>query len=150
MVDVQALASGEAPRFVGFDERNSDIPEAVWLAHQFPGAPLSFRASDFVGQAGGKSRRGSRAAASLYCAADSVLHACPFSPIHPPRDVWPLKRRQDRNDPGIGLVVDYITHIFNEERDMFAAPASAGRKMDLRNDALPGDGQEGKAVPCWQ
>lgn len=35
------VASGEEPRFIGFDEKNSDIPEAIWLSRQFSRALIS-------------------------------------------------------------------------------------------------------------
>ena len=125
------LASGEELRFVGFDEKNSDMPEAVWLARQFPGAPLSFRASDFVEQAAAAKAGAGVVLLPHYIAlAEPVLHLCQLSPTHPARDVWLLRRRQDRNDPGIKLVADYITRLFTEERNLFTAPAGTGRKVD--------------------
>jgi len=125
------LVSGKQLRFVGFDERNSDIPEAAWLTHQFPDAHLSFRASDFVGQAiAAKAGAGIALLPHYIARSEPRLHACKISPTHPPRDVWLLKRRQDRSDSGIRLVADYITRIFTEERNFFAAPASVGRKID--------------------
>ena len=123
------LTSGEELRFVGFDEKNSDIPEAAWLTRQFPGAPLSFRAGDFVEQAAAAKAGAGVALLPHYIAhCETGLHACSLSPSHPSRDVWLLKRRQDRNDPGIRLVVDYITRVFAEERNLFATPAGSSRK----------------------
>jgi molybdate transport repressor ModE-like protein len=123
------LASGEAPRFVGFDEKNSDIPEAVWLARQFPDAPLSFRASDFVEQAAAARAGAGIALLPHYIAhSEPGLHNCKLSHTHPSRDVWLLKRRQDRNDSGIQLVADYIARIFTEDRNVFAAPAGVARQ----------------------
>jgi DNA-binding transcriptional LysR family regulator len=125
------LASGEEPRFVGFDERNSDIPEAAWLTRHFPRAHLSFRASDFVEQAAAARAGAGIALLPHYVAhAEPALRSCKLSPTHPPRDVWLLKRRQDRNDPGIRLVADYITRVFSEARSLFAAPVGVDRKVD--------------------
>jgi DNA-binding transcriptional LysR family regulator len=127
------LATGEEPRFVGFDEKNSDIPEAAWLTRQFPSANLSFRASDFVGQATAAKAGAGVAMLPHYIAhSEPVLHAYPLSPVHPPRDVWLVKRRQDRDDPVIRLVTAYVASIFSEERNLFAVPASFGRKIDER------------------
>lgn len=123
--------SGDEPNFVGFDEGNSDIPEAVWLTHHFPGAHLSFRASDFVQQAAAAKAGAGVVLLPHYIAhAEPVLHLCHLSPTHPARDVWLLRRRQDRNDPGIKLVADYITRLFTEERNLFIAPAGTVRKAD--------------------
>jgi DNA-binding transcriptional LysR family regulator len=125
------LASGEEPRFVGFDEKNSDIPEAVWLTSQFPSAHLAFRASDFVGQAAAARAGAGVALLPHYIArSESGLRACQLSPSYPSRDVWLVKRQQDRNVPVVQLVSDYITRAFTEDRNLFAAPASAGRKLD--------------------
>lgn len=127
------LASGEDPRFVGFDEKNSDIPEAVWLTRQFPHLQLSFRASDFVEQAAAAKVGAGIALLPHYIAhSEPTLHAYKLSPTHPPRDVWLLKRRQDRNDPGVRLVADYITRLFVEERHLFATPAGVTCKIDKR------------------
>jgi molybdate transport repressor ModE-like protein len=125
------LASGEEPRFIGFDERNSDIPEAVWLTRQFPDAPLAFRASDFVEQAVAARAGAGIALLPHYIAhSEPGLHICKLSPTPSSRDVWLLKRRQDRNDSGIQLVADYIARIFTEDRNLFVAPANVGRKVD--------------------
>ena len=45
------IAKGAAPVFVGFDEANADLPEALWLARRFPAARFRIRANSHMAQA---------------------------------------------------------------------------------------------------
>jgi molybdate transport repressor ModE-like protein len=45
------MAKGAAPVFVGFDEANADLPEALWLARCFPAARFCIRANSHMTQA---------------------------------------------------------------------------------------------------
>lgn len=125
------LSHGEKPRFISFDERNADLPEAVWLGRQFPGAHISFRTIDFVGQAAAARANAGIALLPHYIAhSEPALHLCQLSPDPPSRDVWLLKRRQDRKDPGIQLVTDYITGLFRNEQNLFSATANSSPEID--------------------
>ena len=118
------LAGGAEPVFIGFDESNSDLPEAVWLARQFPRARVSFRANNQVGQAtAAKASAGIALLPHYIGRADPALRACPIQPVPPSREVWLLKRRNDRKDLAIRTVSDFVIKAFAKERDLFDSPA---------------------------
>lgn len=120
----QRLAGGTEPVFVGFDESNSDLPEAVWLARQFPRARVSFRANNQVGQAtAAKANAGIALLPHYIGRTESALQACLIQPVPPSREVWLLKRRKDRKDLAIRTVSEFITQAFAKERDLFDLPA---------------------------
>jgi DNA-binding transcriptional LysR family regulator len=119
----QALERGDAPTFVSFDEINADVPEAVWLARQFPRARVSFRANNQVAQAVAATTGAGIALLPHYIGRTTPgLQPCAITPTPPPREAWLLTRRQDRKDQPIRIVVDYLTRIFTEEGDLFDAP----------------------------
>jgi len=118
------LASGAKPVFIGFDESNSDLPEAVWLARQFPKARVSFRANNQVGQAiAAKANAGIALLPHYIGRSEAALRACPIQPVPPSREIWLLKRRNDRKDLAIRTVSEFIAQAFAKERDLFDSPA---------------------------
>jgi hypothetical protein len=65
------LAAGEEPAFIGFDEADAHLPEAVWLSRHFPRARRPFR--------GQPVRSGHRSAFRR--------RRCASPPLHRPRRV---------------------------------------------------------------
>jgi DNA-binding transcriptional LysR family regulator len=129
----QRLAGGEKPVFVGFDESNSDLPEAVWLSRQFPRAHFSFRANNQVGQAiAAKADAGVALLPHYIGRSEPALRACPLRPVPLTREVWLLKRRQDRKDMAIRTVVEHITQVFAKDRDLFDPPPDIAHKPGRR------------------
>lgn len=117
------IKDGAAPVFVGFDEINADIPEALWLARQFPRARVSFRANNQVAQAAAAKANAGIALLPHYIGRTTPgLRVCPLTATPPAREVWLLTRRQDRQNQTIKIVVDYLTRIFTDERELFDAP----------------------------
>ena len=122
------VASGKEPVFVGFDESNSDLPEAVWLARQFPRAQMAFRADNQFAQAlAARAGAGVALLPHYIGRREKGLNPCPLQPVSLTREVWLLKRRQDRKNLAISTVADHITQAFAKNRDLFDAP---GRKTD--------------------
>lgn len=116
------VEAGGEPLFIGFDEANSYVPEAAWLARDFPQARLVFRANNQVAQAmAARSGIGLALLPNYIGRSDPKLQRCLFDPAPPPREIWMLTRRQDRKDLPIRAVTDYLARIFAEERSLFDA-----------------------------
>lgn len=117
----EAVEDGVPPSFVGFDEENSDMPEARWLSRHFPKARLAFRANNQWAQA-----QAARAGAGLALLPHYLgrqfkdLRPCLLGPPPAPRELWLLTRRQDRSDLPVRTVADHLLHLFDEHRALFA------------------------------
>ena len=116
------IRKGAAPVFVGFDEANANLPEAVWLARHFPRARVALRTDNQFAQA-------IAAAASVGVAllphfigrAGDRLDLCALANIPPPRELWLVTRRQDSKELAIRTVTDFLIQIFRDERELFEA-----------------------------
>ncbi|RTL50905.1 MAG: LysR family transcriptional regulator [Bradyrhizobiaceae bacterium] len=112
--------TGGEPPFVGFDEANAHLPEAVWLARHFPRRRVSLRTSSQVSQA-----LAARAGAGLALLPHFLgrrsagLRPCPLAHDPPGRELWLIMRAQDRKDVAIRAAADHLTGIFTEERALF-------------------------------
>jgi len=117
-----AVAAGAEPVFVGFDEENADIPDAAWLARQFPRSRVAFRAGHQMAQASA-----ARAGAGLVVLPHYIgrqmpeLRRCDLGAEPEPREIWMLIRRQDRKDLPIRTVVEFLERTFADEQALFAA-----------------------------
>lgn len=118
----ERIASGAEPVFVGFDEANAYLPEAAWLARHFPRARLAFRANNQAAQAlAAQSGVGIALLPHYLGRTTPGLQACTLDDAPPPREIVLLTRRQDRKDPPIRTVVDYLVEVFDNERALFDA-----------------------------
>jgi DNA-binding transcriptional LysR family regulator len=112
--------AGVDPVFVGFDEVNAYVPEAIWMARQYPRARMAFRANNQVAQAAAASAGAGLALLPHYIGRRSPeLRLCPHLPVLPAREIWLLTRRQDRKNLAIRTVADYLTQLFADERSLF-------------------------------
>ena len=111
------IAVGEPPTFVGFDEGGAHLPEAAWLARQFPACRLGFRTNSQMSQASA-ARVGCGVALlpTFLGAADPGLVPIPIDPLPPTREVWLLTRRDVMSAPPIRAVTDFLTDLFQRER----------------------------------
>lgn len=118
----ERIASGAEPVFVGFDEANAYLPEAAWLARRFPRARLAFRANNQAAQAlAAQSGVGIALLPHYLGRTTPGLQPCTLEDAPPPREIVLLTRRQDRKDPPIRTVVDYLIEVFDDERALFNA-----------------------------
>ena len=118
----QEVEEGAAPKFIGFDETNSYLPEATWLAREFPNERLVFRANNQVAQAtAARSGAGLALLPHYIGRAERSLRLCRLEPVPPPREIWLLTRRQDRKETPIRAVCDFIAGKFADERALFEA-----------------------------
>ncbi|MET0877449.1 MAG: LysR family transcriptional regulator [Tardiphaga sp.] len=114
------LARGVAPAFVGFDEANAHLPEAAWLTRHFPRARVAFHTDNQFAQAVAAAAGAGIALLPHFLGrADRRLGPCAPGPAPPPRELWLVKRRQDRTDPSIRIVTDFLAGIFAEESKLF-------------------------------
>jgi len=116
------VEAGTDPVFVGFDEVNAHVPEAVWLGRHFPRARVSFRAGNQLAQAAAaRAEAGLALLPHFVGRADKRLSLCRLTPVPTPREIWLLTRRQDRKEAPIRTVVDALTTMFRNERALFEA-----------------------------
>jgi molybdate transport repressor ModE-like protein len=114
------LKKGAAPVFVGFDEANAFLPEAVWLARRFPRARIAFRTSNqFAQAAAAKAGAGAALLPHFLGRAEPRLQRCALGPEPPVRELWSVIRRQDAKDPSIRLVVDFLAQLFRDNCALF-------------------------------
>ena len=114
------LAAGEEPAFIGFDEADAHLPEAVWLSRRFPRARRPFRASNQFAQGiAARSGVGVVLLPHYIGRAESSLRRCDLGPVLAPREVFVVRRRQNARTMPINVVVDYLVRVFKEDRALF-------------------------------
>jgi molybdate transport repressor ModE-like protein len=136
------VAGGADPIFVGFDEANAHLPEAVWLSRSFPRARIAFRTNGQVAQASAaKAGAGIALLPHFIGQNEAGLLPCRLEHSPPSREIWLITRRQDRKDLPIRTVAEFLFQIFDEEREQFESSSeehrgdSAGSKRPVRSPA---------------
>ncbi|GGI20466.1 hypothetical protein GCM10008066_24170 [Oxalicibacterium faecigallinarum] len=116
------IEAGMEPVFISFDEENADMPDATWLARNYPKARVSFRANNHVGQATAAKAGAGLALIPHYVGRrERTLQLCKM-PVEPAsREIWILTRRQDRNNQPIRTVADFLMESFSNNRQLFEA-----------------------------
>lgn len=116
------MAAGGEPVFIGFDEANAHMPEAAWLAQHHPRARIAFRANHHAAQALAAQAGAGLALLPHYIGrTHKGLQPCGPLPVPPDREVWLITRRQDRKDPAIRTVVEFVVELFSTRRALFEA-----------------------------
>jgi DNA-binding transcriptional LysR family regulator len=116
----EKLREGVEAQFIGFDEANAALPEAVWLAQRFPKARIVFRTSNHFMQAEAAEAHAGIALLPHYIARRRpALVRCELSESYPAREIWLVSRPQDRKDLLVRMVIDYLVKLFEEERALF-------------------------------
>lgn len=114
------LEDGAKPIFIGFDEANAHLPEAVWLTRHFPRARVALRASSQIGQAAAaKAGAGLALLPHFIGRNDPALHLCPLECTFSSRNIWLITRRQDRKNVAIRAVTDFLVRIFDDAHALF-------------------------------
>lgn len=114
------IEEGAEPVFIGFDEADAFVPEAIWMKRQFPRARLAFRASNQLAQAiAARSGAGIALLPHYIGRTDSALRQCRLEPLPPSRDAWILTRRRDRKDLPVSVVAAHIAQLFESESTLF-------------------------------
>lgn len=117
---VRRVTAGEPPVFVGFDEANSHLPEALWLERRFPRARFSLRLGSQISQAQAvKAGCGIALLPYFVGLGDADLVPCDLGPVFPPRKLWLITRRRDKDTPMIQAVATFLSDSFAEQRLLF-------------------------------
>lgn len=118
----EAVEGGAAPVFVSFDEQNSDMPDATWLARNFPRARVALRANNHLSQAIA-ARTGAGLVLLPHYLGRQVpgLRPCAIDAVREPREIWLLIRGGDRRDRPIRAVAGHLRQVFEEEKALFEA-----------------------------
>lgn len=135
----ERLAAGDPLAFVGFDEQNAHLPEAVWLARHYPQARMSFRTSSQLAQAA--AARAHAGVALLPCflgKADPALRPVPLEHQPPDRELWLITRRQDKKDVAIQTVSAFLIRMFAGEEGLRGRPLTASTAAPARPGATGG------------
>jgi DNA-binding transcriptional LysR family regulator len=117
----ERIAGGEAPRFAGFDEANSRLPEAAWLRRAFPAAALAVRCNTLIGQAAA-ARSGAVAALlpHFLVVGDASLAPVALQRAPPSRDLWLGTRADPSEASAIAAVAGFLFETLTRERALFS------------------------------
>lgn len=116
----RAVEAGGEPVFIGFNEADAYISQAVWMSHHFPRARVAFRAKDqYLQSLAARSGAGLALIPHYIGRCDTALRSCDLGALPPTRDVYLLTRRRDRKDAAIGVVADEIAAMFEQSGDLF-------------------------------
>ncbi|BCQ28423.1 LysR family transcriptional regulator (plasmid) [Caballeronia sp. NK8] len=118
----ERVERGESPVFISFNEESADMPGTSWLSQHFPHCRVSFRAENHILQAIAARDGGGLALLPHYLGRSlSGLSLSALGPLPPPRDMWLLIRRQDRNVPTLKVVTQHLIDSFKESEALFGA-----------------------------
>jgi DNA-binding transcriptional LysR family regulator len=114
------IKRGVTPIFIGFDEATAHIPDAQWLARQFPRARFALRnGNQFAQAAAAEAGVGIALLPHFIGRANHALAPCLPDPMPPARELWLVTRRQDDKEISIRTVVEFLMQIFDKERRLF-------------------------------
>jgi len=116
----ERIKNGAAPLFVSFDESNAHLPEAQWLSLRFPRARIAFRTNLQLAQADAAKIGAGIALLPHFIGRNcGSLLPCSLEHTPPSREVWLITRRQTRRDLSMRAVIDFLTQVFIDERELF-------------------------------
>jgi molybdate transport repressor ModE-like protein len=116
----ERIEAGSALTFVGFDEANASLPEAAWLARNFPRARVAFRGnSQFAQATAARADAGIALLPHFIGRHDPALAHCLLKHAPPSRELWLLTRQEGRKDLPTRTVVDFLGQLFSDERERF-------------------------------
>lgn len=114
------IKSGADPTFVGFDEANAHLPEALWLSRHFAHNRMSFRTDSQSSQSvAARAGAGIALLPHFVGKMDDKLVVCELEPEPPSRELWLIIRRQNRDSLHIRAVAEHIAFVFANEPDFF-------------------------------
>ncbi|MHA6769967.1 LysR family transcriptional regulator [Sphingobium ummariense] len=116
----RSIEQGAEPVFVGFDEADAYLPEAMWLSRRFPRARLAFRAGDQFAQAvAARTGVGIALLPHYIGRIEPLLRPVDLGAVPPPREIHILTRRRDRGHRAIEIVTAEIRDIFRKSQALF-------------------------------
>ncbi|MET0254653.1 MAG: LysR family transcriptional regulator [Luteibacter sp.] len=115
------VESGGEPVFIGFNEADAHISQAIWMAQRFPRVRVAFRAKDqFLQAIAARSGAGLALLPHYIGRGEASLRLCDLGAVPPTREVYLLMRSRDRKDASIRIVADEVAGMFEEARGLFA------------------------------
>lgn len=115
-----AIEAGAEPVFIGFNEADAYISQAVWMGQHFPRARVAFRAKDQYLQSLAAQSGGGLALLPHYIGrCNDALRLCDLGILPPTRDVYLLTRQRDRREAAIRVIADDIVAMFEQSLDLF-------------------------------
>jgi len=116
----RSVEAGAEPVFIGFNEADAYISQAIWMSQHFPRARVAFRAKDqFLQAIAAQSGVGLALIPHYIGRPAPMLRVCNLGLVPPVRDVYLLTRSRDRKDASIRVIADEIVAMFEQERDLF-------------------------------
>ena len=114
------IKAGADPTFVGFDEANAHLPEALWLSRHFAHNRVSFRTNSQSTQSiAARAGAGIALLPHFVGKIDDKLVVCELEPEPPARELWLIIRRQNRESLHIRTVAEHIAFVFANEAGFF-------------------------------
>ncbi|HZH28023.1 MAG TPA: LysR family transcriptional regulator [Azospirillaceae bacterium] len=122
-----ALADGASAPLIAYDVDAEGIAEAAWLEKRAGGLPIAFRANSGEAQAAAARAGFGVAMLPRYIGdTDARLREVPFGEAHPPRELWLLSPRELARTARVRAVLDAVTDILAEHRDVIEGRTHAG------------------------
>jgi len=115
---LKGVADGEKLQLISYDRDNEAQPEARWLAEQFPGIRIAFRANGLMAQAAAARSGFGIAVLPHYLA--KGLSRTDLDIVPPRRELWLLRRADGTHERLIRLVADKLAALFENEPDLFS------------------------------
>ncbi len=117
---IRRVADGAPPAFVGFDEANAHLPEALWLKRNFPRQRLALRLPSQSAQAAA-AQSGAGIALLPHFIGRSVtgLHLCDLGKAPPPRELWLIRRRETAKLTLVRQVSDALVALYERHAALF-------------------------------
>lgn len=114
------LKDGEAPQFLGFDEANAHLPEAVWLKRSFPRHRLRLRLPSQSAQASAAQAGAGVALLPHFIGRSAMgLNPCDLGKVPPPRELWLIRRRDAAKLAVVRPVADFLAALYTAETGLF-------------------------------
>jgi DNA-binding transcriptional LysR family regulator len=116
----RTVEAGAEPVFIGFNEADAYITQAIWMSQHFPRARVAFRTKDqFLQAIAARSGAGLALIPHYIGRSEPALRVCDLGSLPPDRDVYLLTRSRDRKDASIRVIADEVVGMFERERDLF-------------------------------
>lgn len=104
------------------NEENADTPEANWLNRHHSRVRIAFRAHNHSAQAlAARAGVGVALLPHYIARTEPGLKLCKLEMVPAPREMWLLLRRVDRTNIAVRTVIEYLTHTFEQARELFGS-----------------------------
>lgn len=121
----RAVAKGERPPIIAFDEDSQFVADAAWLTREFAGTRVTVRANSQTSQAAAaRAGFGLALLPHFLGRADSRLVEVRLDKKPPDRELWLLLRPDMTKVPRVRAMADFLAALFKREREVLAGRAT--------------------------